>query len=266
MNKVVPMHGFGGGGALLNFNVVGGTAEPAYPRENIIWLDTDHKINGYSFSATQPENMTEGEVWFPIGAVSNVAFSATKKNPVMVYPLSAKQKIDGVLVDVTAKSYQNGEWVEWIPVGALCWYGDECVATTGGWTTRTWRRNSGAGTSGTTTLKKNSNNIEAIWASASGEHSAVLEVVNDVDLTNVNTIDVKYDLSHYPYHSGCIMAINRATTYWDQAAVKVDVVSGNNISASIDVSKLSGSYDIALGLHISAGQNISLKVYEVMRR
>lgn len=113
MNKVVPMHGFGGGGALLNFNVVGGTAEPAYPRENTIWLNTDHKINGYSFSATQPENMAEGEVWFFSGKFSSVAFSATKKNPVMVYPISAKQKIDGVLVDVTAKSWQHGKWVDW---------------------------------------------------------------------------------------------------------------------------------------------------------
>lgn len=114
MNKTVPLRGFGGGGVLLNFDVVVGTTEPTNPKENTIWLNTDRKINGYSFSATQPESMAEGEVWFSVGASSDVAFSATKKNSVMVYPISAKQKIDGVLVDKPAKSYQNGEWVDWI--------------------------------------------------------------------------------------------------------------------------------------------------------
>lgn len=100
------------GGTSLNFKVVK-NPQPVNPSPNTIWLNTDHKINGYSFSATQPENMTEGEVWFVIGAVSDIAFSATKKNPVMVYPLSAKQKNDGALVDVTAKSWLDGAWVDW---------------------------------------------------------------------------------------------------------------------------------------------------------
>lgn len=106
------------GGTSLNFKVVK-NPQPANPSPNTIWINTDHKINGYSFSATQPESMAEGEVWFAIGAVSDIAFSATKKNPVMVYPLSAKQHIGGALVDVTAKSYQDGEWVDWVPRGTI---------------------------------------------------------------------------------------------------------------------------------------------------
>ena len=101
------------GGASLNFKVVK-NPQPANPSPNTIWINTDHKINGYSFSAIQPENMADGEVWFLVGESSHITFSATKKNPVMVYPLSAKQKIDGVLVDVTAKIWQGGEWVDWI--------------------------------------------------------------------------------------------------------------------------------------------------------
>ena len=102
----------GGSGGGLNFKVVG-NPQPANPKGNTIWVNTDRKINGYSFSATQPESMAEGEVWFSVGTFSSVAFSATKKNSVMVYPLLAKQKIDGALVDVTAKSYQGGKWVNW---------------------------------------------------------------------------------------------------------------------------------------------------------
>lgn len=101
-----------GGGNPLNFKVVG-NPQPASAKENTIWVDTD-KINNYYFSATQPENMMEYDVWFYIGTTSSVAFSATKKNPIMVYPFFAKQYIGGALVDKTAKSYQNGQWVEWI--------------------------------------------------------------------------------------------------------------------------------------------------------
>lgn len=123
MNKVVPLHGFGGGGALLNFEVVGGTVEPTYPRENTIWVNTDKKITGYYFSATQPENMTEGEVWFPVGTSSSVAFSVTRKNVTMVYLLSAKQQISGTLETKTAEIYQGGEWKQislyWFENGVL---------------------------------------------------------------------------------------------------------------------------------------------------
>lgn len=104
--------GGGGGGGGLNFKVIP-NPQPSTAKENTIWVDTD-RINNYYFSATQPEGMTEYDVWFPVGTSSTVAFSATKKNPIMVYPLSAKQYVSGALVDKTAKSWQGGEWVDWI--------------------------------------------------------------------------------------------------------------------------------------------------------
>lgn len=100
-----------GAGGVLNFKVIC-NPKPDTAKENTIWVDTD-RINNYYFSATQPENMVDYDVWFPIGTSSPVAFSATKKNSIMVYPLSSKQYIGGELVDKTAKSYQSGVWVEW---------------------------------------------------------------------------------------------------------------------------------------------------------
>lgn len=97
-----------GGGASLNFKVIGNPM-PSTAKENTIWVDTD-RINNYYFSATQPENMAEYDVWFTLGADSNVAFSATKKNPVMVYPVSAKQYVNGAWVNKTAKIWQGGKW------------------------------------------------------------------------------------------------------------------------------------------------------------
>jgi len=108
------LYGNGGGGSSINFKVVGGTTEPTNPTENTIWVNTNVTITDWYFSATQPENMTEGEVWFYTGTTSVVAFNSLKKQNIMVYPLSAKQVVSGSLVDVTAKSYQGGAWVDWV--------------------------------------------------------------------------------------------------------------------------------------------------------
>lgn len=121
-----------GGG--LNFRLVGGLAQPNDPKKNDIWVNTPEKITGYYFSPVQPENMLPGEVWISIGTSSPVAFNAVKKNTVMVYPIGAKQMINGILVDKTAKSWQDGAWVEWIPAGSLFWHGDQRTEKTGGWT------------------------------------------------------------------------------------------------------------------------------------
>lgn len=123
----------GGGGAALNFKVMGGTAEPSNPAENTIWIDTDAKITGWLFSSHQPENPAEGMVWIATGSASNAEFNALKKNNITVYPLSAKQYVSGAWVDKTAKSYQNGAWVDWWN-GELYDTGNEYEAFTGGWT------------------------------------------------------------------------------------------------------------------------------------
>lgn len=98
----------GGGGSGLNFKVVGGTVMPSNPKTNTIWVNTAIKITSWIFSATEPSSAEEGMVWISVGAASNVAFSATKKNPIMVYPLYAKQSVSGAWVKSDAKIYQNG--------------------------------------------------------------------------------------------------------------------------------------------------------------
>lgn len=111
VSQLQPCETSGGGG--VNFKVVGGLIQPSDPKDNDIWINTDTAITGWVFSATEPEAPTEGMVWIFTGDSSPVAFSATKKNPVMVYPISAKQYVGGAWVDKTAKSFQNGDWVDW---------------------------------------------------------------------------------------------------------------------------------------------------------
>lgn len=103
----------GGGSGGLDFKIVGGTTEPSNPKENMIWIITDQKITSYIFSATQPTG-SAGMVWISTGTSSPVEFNALKKNGIQVYPIYAKQYVGGAWVHKIAKSYQNGEWCEWV--------------------------------------------------------------------------------------------------------------------------------------------------------
>lgn len=117
----------------LNFKIVGGTFIPSNPKENTLWVNTDHDITSYIFSATEPESPAEGMVWISTGTSSPAEFNALKKNGIKVYPLSAKQRIDGAWVKVTAKSYQGGAWRDWLDY--LLNGADAHDDITGGWET-----------------------------------------------------------------------------------------------------------------------------------
>lgn len=135
----------GGGGAALNFKVVGyATKEEllaATPAENTIGIITEIPITGYHFGTEEPSPAAAGMVWITTGTSSAIEFNALKKNAIQVYPLSAKQQDGSAWVDVTALSYQGGEWVEWWD-GTLYDAGDQQEAYTGGWTGWAWRGNS----------------------------------------------------------------------------------------------------------------------------
>lgn len=107
--------GSGGGGGSLGFEIVGGTTRPAKPTQNLVWVNTDVDITGYSLSATEPENPVEGMLWVNIADSSTIKSTFTvDKEWVTIYLTSTSQYINGVWVDVTAKSYQDGAWVDWI--------------------------------------------------------------------------------------------------------------------------------------------------------
>jgi hypothetical protein len=101
------------GGTALNVKVVPGLTQPGTASENTIWVKTE-RIGAWYFSATQPEEMQEWDVWFPTGTASSVEFNALKKNTLQVYPLSAKQYVGGEWKNVTAMSYVENEWKDWI--------------------------------------------------------------------------------------------------------------------------------------------------------
>lgn len=99
-----------GGGAPLNFKVVGGTAQPTSPSENTIWVNTASPITSWVFSTEQPANPAEGMLWFISDGTGNTPINALKKNQLWLNPTSCRQYVGGAWESKNAMAYQNGTW------------------------------------------------------------------------------------------------------------------------------------------------------------
>lgn len=236
------LHGNGGsgGGAGLNFKVVG-NPQPASASENTIWIDTDTEITSWIFSATEPDTPSEGMVWIATGTAAPVAFNALKKNGIMVYPMSAKQYIDGVWVTKTAKSYRNGALVDWITY----FYkdGNTFDDITGGYVY-----------GGGTTLEADS--IKIYLERQNHESYAITD--NKIDFSNISTLYVKGRIAvrnSYNEHSNVYLYVtdNKITSVTGDVGDGATIIKEckatnagtpdiyNEIVLSLDVSGLTGS-------------------------
>lgn len=108
----------GGGGAGINFKVVGGTVQPANPKENTVWVNTTTDISSWVVSPNQPGNPADGMVWIQDGNANGI--NIVKKNAVEVFPSGCKLYTDGAWANVEAYLFRNGAWVQfaflYIPV------------------------------------------------------------------------------------------------------------------------------------------------------
>lgn len=232
------------GGAPLNFKVVC-NPQPSTAKENTIWVDTD-KINNYYFSAEQPENMAEYDVWFLIGTSSTVAFSATKKNPIMVYPVSAKQYVSGAWVNKTAKTYQNGKWCDWFTY--LFLDGEQYKSVTGGW----------IGSDEGYSIGGNKISLSGTYA----EWMGFAYTDDPIDITNFNTLTIY--VTNIVFHDNeNIFGLSSQKLHQDANIAKKSVSKiGYH---SIDISKLSGSYYVMARSYsnVSSAPSSMMKISEV---
>lgn len=219
----------GGGGASLNFKVVGGTSAPASPKENTIWVNTSTTITDWVFSATQPTGAT-GRVWISTGTSSTVEFNALKKNNIAVYPLTAKQYVSGAWVDKEAKSYQNGAWVDWWN-GELYEYGNEYEGVTGGWS-------ADSNSNGTVTF--NTNNI--YLAGRDGDTYTVAGTVNSIDLSKYTKLVIKGTKIGEHYNGGCFHAGVASARGRSNDIVSVESKHTGDLLLEIDISSVDSGY------------------------
>ena len=119
------------GGAGLNFKIVGGTEQPASPKENTIWVNTDLEITGWAFDAQQPDNPETGNVWIKTGVNGNAPISAVKGKSLIIYPQSCMQWNGTEFISKDVKVYKNGQWITlkfWFLQGS-----EQYSGITGGW-------------------------------------------------------------------------------------------------------------------------------------
>ena len=205
-------------------------------------------------SEERTDASAEGAVWISTGTNSPTAFNALKKNNVTVYPLSAEQCIDGVWRVMDAETYQNGVWVEWIPIGALYWHGNECTDITGGWTSKAWKMQSDAGTTAQTfEIARNSDHL---MFTKTGDIGAVMYAEKSIDLTNVKTIHFKGEMSMASRANWVAFHVwtNMNGTYWATNSVaSVNTSTSEAIQEfALDVSALTGNYFLGFGIYSAA--------------
>ena len=111
----------GGGGGGSGLNVVTGLTEPSSAKENTIWVKSDAAGKKYVFAETQPENPSEGLIWF----TATYSGIITKAN---VYT-------GGSWVATDAYMYLAGNWVQITAAwnGELFDNGNQYEDMTGGW-------------------------------------------------------------------------------------------------------------------------------------
>ena len=98
----------------LNFKVYTSETEPTTPGiENDIVIITSVPMSNWILSTDKPSGTprTDGDVCIRYSVTGNT-FNALKNDSMMIATISAYQFVDGAWVDVTAKSCQNGEWVD----------------------------------------------------------------------------------------------------------------------------------------------------------
>lgn len=235
---IINMTGGGGGGASLNFAVKAYSSEAelmeAVPKENTIGIITALPVTDWIFSATEPE-AAAGRVWFQTDKSSPVEFNALKKNSIQVYPTSAKHNITGSWVEVTAKIWQGGEWVEWL--NSLYNNGVENLSVLG---SKGFYKTAGSGT-----VTKNANNI--VINSGSGSNTITVSHDNAIDLTEFNKLAVEVNslysgTDHYQY----IFVASIKTADRSNANAIKQITKSGDVTIELDISNVTGSKHVII--------------------
>lgn len=224
----------------LNFRVYATPDIPKTGMNNDVCVISEVPMTNWILSPDAPSSAprNDGDVWLTYSVDGN-AFNALKQNSMMIAMISAKQYVDGVWVEKTAKSCQNGEWVDWfVWNGELYIDKDQYEPITGGW----WNNTGLYYQSGSTTYSAKPVDLNTaldtnISLSGNGGFSSV-STKNKIDLTN-------YTKLLFNIASG---------SSTDQEMVFIHTFESGNIrnerkssSGTLDLSDIEGEYYITVG-------------------
>lgn len=240
----------GGGGSDLNFKVIAVTSESALPStaaENTIAVITTAPITSYVFASSAPTSPTEGMVWFATGTASGVGFNAIKKNGLWVYPTGCQQYVSGAWIEKTAKTYQNGAWAAWQIKTWLYNAGDECQSLTGGWAAKAVGIQYYPALAPTVTKNDGLATVSLSITTTTEWKAGIYATDKQIDLTNYQTLTLNGRGEGTDEYCKAWLVALPSLTEW-QSYPQVSILNTSMADISLDVSALSGSYYIAIGV------------------
>lgn len=253
---------FKAGGAGLNFKIVGGTTQPASPKENTIWVNTDTAIGEWQFSFTQPTTRADGtalknsDLWVAIDIISNVGFNALKKCKMEIYPVKTMQFITNEWVEKPAKIYIDGNWLDLIGIVDYFYKnGNEYTGITGGWEL--------TGTYGSI----RETNILVGYEASMTKFESSCSTVDFVSLTHLETLSIHFSsiISTHSSGKGYVKLFNSYGDLILNSQIFNGSVNLSNYTHQVDVSAISGKCKISIhGSHSDGGyRQVSMVFDEV---
>ena len=220
----------------LNFNLVGGVTQPADPKGNTIWVNTNDKITGWALSFGAPAEPYEGMVWIVTGTRGRNVFNALKKNTLAISPMSAKQYVNGAWQAKEAQIYIDGEWRDFVqylvkagvPISPLKLMGKSYNSSyQGEWTSA------------------NSTPGDGFITVAGASYGYGIACVEDVDLTAFTTLTIEGNFKR----SGVMVKLivwDRLGTYITDNMVRFGELPQGAGTLSLDVSGLTGPHIVGI--------------------
>jgi len=243
-------HGGGGSAAAsLNFKVVGGAYSPSAPGENTIWVNTAAEITGWVISPVEPV-AGEGKVWITVGTASAGGFNALKKNVLMVYPIGAKQYVDGAWVNKAAEIYQDGQW-RGFSVQALYLYqpGDQDSFVAEGMS----KTGSGSDTAAPAVTYGESSAVilPGKRSSVGTFRGGIIRTAGKIDCSGFSTLTFEGTVEGIAEGTGELNIWSEMGSAQITNRVKYASLANGSAPVAIDVSDLDGSYYIGMGFDSS---------------
>ena len=241
-----------GGGADLNFKIVGGTTQPSGLRENTIWANTSTAITGYIFDDNQPATGSEGLIWI-ITSTSSTSLNALKKNAIQLCLIKCRQYVSGTWIPLDAYIYQNGALTQFSwKYTYLYKPGDTCASLTGGYTSVAKKFQSSSG--GNAVAPGITYNTDSMTMRQNGSiewQCGMTYTVNKIDLAKFSKLRVKGTAEINSTGERILRVWTDIGTYTTSNVAASSSVTSTPMDITVDVSSLTSSYYI--GFHLMSG-------------
>lgn len=224
-------------GVELNFDVVGGTTEPENPTENMIWVNTNVEITGWTLSPVLPsqtDGYKDGEIFIFVGTSSNVEFDVLKNNSIQIYPISVVQYISGSFISKAAYIFQADMWKH-LWDGTIYNEGNEHTEFTGGFMVDGIEPYTGV--EKVPSMSKGTSSISFSISSNGTPTAGRGRTINAINLTTYKTLYAKFNRSISGRWGQCGIAVYDAETN-SRVASSISQTAGNNQEVNIDISSI----------------------------